>query len=1181
MKRVFDPFVISFFGIIFMVLTFSTHVHAQPWLREVKPPEKGILDTGDYLELKQAFHKYWENHPIERGKGYKPFSRWEWMMDARLASSTDRSAILWEEYLHKMGTKNGNMDGTWMQIPLVTPPTDLDGYIVGSGRIDCIEFHPKDPETFYVGSPTGGLWKTTNGGLTWVTLTDQLPSMGIADIAIHPEHPDTIYIATGDRDAGEVYSVGILKSTDGGQTWNTTALNYSQSQKNIFNRLLIRPDQPDTLIAASNFGIYLLSNGGDDFTFIRSGHFKDLEFKPGSPRVIYAASYSFGFSSVLKSIDGGKSFQFSFGDIETDDIRRIELAVTPANPERVYALCANTENSGFQGIYTSMDAGDTWAPFAPTTRNLLGTLPDGSDEGGQGWYDLSLAVSPSNETEVYVGGINIWKTTGSVWGLVSFGYPEFGISNAPYVHVDQHILEYHPLNETLYSGNDGGIYYTDDDGDSWTDISAGLEILQIYRIGLSATRPDLFLMGSQDNSTIRGRRDDFKVVLGADGMECIVDYSDTNILYASSQRGNIRRSKNGGSFFESIKPLPTLTGAWVTPYILDPNDPKTIAVGYTDVYLSHNRGDSWTAIGANLSGGNQFKALAIAPGHSSYIYAATDKNIWRTENKGESWIPITTGLPISTSVITYIAVSQYDPLTIWVTLSNYTANRKVYTSHDGGNSWTNYSDGLPNVPVNTIVVEYNSNLGLYVGTDLGVYYRNKDMDTWEDFSSGLPNVIVNELEIFYPDKKLRAGTYGRGLWETDLYEPETPPLYAEFSRSRTEGCIEGTFKFINHSSDSDSLKWILEGAATITFPSSKDTALVTYDQIGDKQIGLIAFRDGNSDTLIRSDFVTVISSIDIQITSAAGAYYWRGDTTTLIATGGDNFSWSPSEGLLQTTGSRVEAAPESTTKYYVTANDGQCTDIDSLVINVYQNNLIQYALPLSIGENGPYFNYNATIETNEPHPPAGECVSQTEWCDEFGTGQDILANSIWFTFEGPPLEVASFETEGFDTQIAVYDAVNADSILAGHYTLLAANDDKSTEDFNAGIQRIDNLTPGKTYWLQVDGSAGNEQGVFSLYFYNTALGIEESPAPIGNTQFLIYPNPNDGSFNMQIQSNQIGEGVLTIYNLQGQMIQKQFIELIPGQLNETIEMPKSTMGIYLVKLVTPEWTEVKKVYIHK
>ncbi len=1164
----------------FLYLFFwSTELHSQSWLRNIENPGKGVQNREDFLELKDAFENYWSTKTDQRGQGYKPFKRWEWMMDSRLLSGKDRNTALWEAYIEKLTSKN-SQDGNWVSRPIGTPPLDIrSGYPVGNGRIDCIEFHPTNPLIFFVGSPTGGLWKTIDGGATWATLTDNLPVIGISDIAIHPQHPDTIFIATGDRDAGEVYSIGVMKSTDGGITWNTTGLSFNLTAKNIVNRLLIRPDQPDTLIAATRNGIYLLSEGGATIRQVYPGHFKDLEFRPGFPREIYAASYSYGYSSVYKSTDGGLTFQESFGTIDNQQIRRIELAVTEAAPDNVYALCANKEDSGFEGLYISRDSGVVWQAFTNTSLNLLGTNPDGSSTGGQGWYDLSLAVAPDDENKVFVGGINIWKTIGgTVWNIVSYGYPEFVGSSIPYVHVDQHILEHSPLTGELYSGNDGGLSKTVNNGASWTDLSEGLEITQIYRIGLSATQPNLYLMGTQDNSTIRYKQNEHLVVKGADGMECIIDYSDTNIMYASSQRGNLERSFSGGFSFDPIKPNSNDAGAWVTPYVMHPYNPNIILAGYSSLYRTDNQGNDWTNLTSNLTGDIKLTSIAMAPSDPKYMYISTNKNIWKTVDNGSSWTQITTGIPLASSVITSIAVSEYDPMKIWVALSNYNYSNKVFTSDDGGMNWNNYSDGLPNVPANCIIIEKDRNGALYVGTDLGVYFRNRDLDTWINFNNGLPNVIVNELEIYYPQSKIRAATYGRGLWESDLYTPVIPPLYAEFSKTRSEICDEGTITLVSHSSASDSLEWILSGSSNVVYSATRDTAFATYTQTGLKDIGLIAFRNGTSDTLIRNGYILVDSSIELYLESIS-AYFWRGDTTLLIASGGDNYQWSPSEGLQQTTNGVIKVSPDTTTRYYVTATDGLCTVTDSIDLIVHQNNLIRFATPLSLGENGPFLNNQATIASNEPHPPAGECVSQTEWCDEWGTGTDILANSVWFTLEGPPLGVASFETTGFDAQIAVYDAVNADSILNGKYTILAANDDKSTQDFNAGIQRIENLIPGKTYWVQVDGSGGNKQGSFSLFYYNTALGIDPGPEEVSGPEMLIYPNPSPGSFHLRIQSGSFSDGTLTIYNLQGKIVYSDKFPLNIGSFETEIQLPQPVPGIYLVKVVTQNWTRVEKVQI--
>ena len=218
---------------------------SQPWLKNFTPL-KSTGQTENFHQLQKAFEEYWTGKDINaKGIGYKPFKRWEWIMAARVEDEVNRNQAIWNAYLEISAAKEVQPLGDWIQVGPKSPPTDLStGQIVGAGRIDCIAFHPTDKAIFWIGSPTGGLWKTTDGGQTWNPLTDNLPSLGIADIVIHPQHPDTIYIATGDRDVGEIYSAGVLKSTDGGQTWNTTGVSFDQSDNFVVTRLLLNPEHP-------------------------------------------------------------------------------------------------------------------------------------------------------------------------------------------------------------------------------------------------------------------------------------------------------------------------------------------------------------------------------------------------------------------------------------------------------------------------------------------------------------------------------------------------------------------------------------------------------------------------------------------------------------------------------------------------------------------------------------------------------------------------------------------------------------------------------------------------------------------------------------------------------------------------------------------------------------------------
>jgi len=1172
---------------IFSILILIRVIHAgfsQPWLKDYTPI-KSTSQNKKFYQLQKAFNTYWSGKDVNaKGIGYKPFKRWEWIMSARVQDGINRNRTLWEAYQKISGIKGPQIQGNWSQLGPKIPLTDLtSGHVVGTGRIDCIAFHPTDTSVFWIGSPTGGLWKTIDGGQTWNPLTDNLPSIGIADIAIHPRHPDTIYIATGDRDAGEIYSAGVLKSTDGGATWSLTDLNFVQSDNFVVTRLLLNPAHPDTLVAATNKGIYFITKGGGQSTLALGGNYKDLEFKPGNPDIVYAASYSYGYSTVYKSVNAGKSFTESFSGVQNNNIRRIALAVSPSRPDWIYALCTDKDNSAFQGLYRSIDSGTSWETFTPTTKNLLGTNPAGDDTKGQGWYDLALVISPTDPAEVYVGGINIWKTlnSGASWNLVTYGYREWNVSTAPYIHVDQHALEINPLSGDLYSGNDGGIYRSRDRGTSWLDLSNGLEILQIYRIGASATRPDLILMGSQDNSSIKLIDSVFKVVVSGDGMECIVDYSDTNKLYVSSQRGSIKYSSDGGKNFTSIVPDDSDEGAWVTPYIMNPKNPDILYAGYSNLYMTRNRGQEWQKIASGVTGGKQYNALAIAPSDPKVIYTATKNLVWRTDDEGSTWTSIKTGLP--NGVITYIAVSQYNPKEVWVTMSNYFDGEKVYTSQDGGATWNNYSAGLPNIPVNCIVYENNTNKLLYAGTDLGVFYRNKTMSQWESFSQGIPNVIVNELEIFYPDRKIRAGTYGRGLWESNLFQPDSLPLYADFTTDRYQGCLDGTFRLVNKSIlNTDSIHWILSTDASPVFSAENDTVWVTYSQEGYKKIELIAYRNSLTDTISRPEFIKINSSMDITLYSGAGKYFWRGDTTLLEAFGAENYRWSPALGLSDTVSSVVYASPDTDVVYYVSATDGVCTDLDSLSITVFQNDKIRFATPLNYEKNGPFINFGASVEKGEPHPPLGNCNTQTDWCDEFGDGNGVLGNTVWFTFKGPPLGIVSIDSKGFDNQIAIYSAYNTDSILAGNFTILAANDDyyDLADNYAAAITEIDNLVEDKTYWVQVDGSGGNLEGTFYLTLFASPLSVPSLYQQPVQEYFTLFPNPNKGTFSIKIQNRYLsGKSFIEVFNLQGQMILN-----IPiasgnpaGDILTSIHM--TVKGIFLVKVNTPRWTQVKKVLI--
>jgi photosystem II stability/assembly factor-like uncharacterized protein len=416
---------------------------------------------------------------------------------------------------------------------------------------------------------------------------------------------------------------------------------------------------------------------------------------------------------------------------------------------------------GFDALLRSTDNGETWEERSKTP-NILGYTTNGQDNGGQSWRNLCIAVSPADPNELYVGGINVWQSLdgGVSWSIKGFWAPNS--ESVPYIHADQLDLEYNN-NGVLHSGNDGGIYRITDDS-TWQDIHTNLGILQIYRIGTSATDHKLVLTGSQDNGTNIYDNDEWGKSFGADGTECLVDFKNPNIVYYSYQGGKFVRSKDRGKNKVTITPPNSGSGSWITPFIMNPHNPQSLFVGYRDIYKSTDRGDNWIKISPWAASGRTLETLTIAPSDTHTIYATAKNRIARTTNSGESWTRWYTSLPNITSLI----VHPTNPLRLWVTCSSFALYQQCFTSDDGGKTWTQFSQGLLRVPAHTIVYQNNSPERLFIGTEIGVFYRDSTNAEWQQFGEGLPSVIVNELEIHYKTGHLRAGTFGRGLWEAPL-----------------------------------------------------------------------------------------------------------------------------------------------------------------------------------------------------------------------------------------------------------------------------------------------------------------------------------------------------------------------------------------------------------------------------
>lgn len=888
------------------------YIMAQPWL------SSSTVHSDNFFDIREGFNAYWKGREVTKGSGYKPFRRWEWYWETRINKdgSFPSSSVTWDnwhEYLNthpEISAQYASKTQAGPNWAFKGPSTTPGGYN-GLGRINCMAFHPTNPNTFWVGSPAGGLWKTTNGGTSWSTTTDLLPVLGVSDIAIDPVNPNIMYIATGDGDMGNLHgltngavgdtkSIGVLKSTDGGNTWSTTGLNWNVTSAKLIRRLIINPNNPQILMAAASDGIWRTINGGANWTNVQSGYFMDLEFKPTDPNYVYASTYdSQGAAEIYRSIDGGVNWTLT---MQGSNVIRIDLAVSPNAPSIVDVVCVDTQ-SGLEGLYLSTNSGASYTLYfgANCTNNLLNWSYNASGCGGQGHYDLAYALNPNDANDIWLGGINVWNSTngGTTFSPKTMwtADPSHNPSNIPEVHADVHFIAFHPLqSNTMFVCNDGGIYKTTNAGTSWTDLSNGLQISQIYRIGVAQTAPENVIIGLQDNGTRETYNNTWYERTGGDGMDCAIDYTDDMIQYASYVNGKIYATSDWWSTQSVISDNisnPAPEGAWVTPFSIDPTTPTVIYAGYDVIYKSTNRGLNWSQISPVLSSDIKLRSMMIAPSNSNYIYAASFDTLFLTTNGGANWFYSNT--LIGTSPITHIAVDPLNPQNVYCTIGRYVAGNKVFKSTDAGVTWTNISGTLPNLPVNCILYERGSNERLYIGTDAGVFYKEASMNDWVYYNTGLPNVVVTELEILYQDNKLWAATFGRGLWNSDL--AGTPPPNAAFTANVTQICPGDCVNFIDNSSQTPtSWSWSFPGANTSS-SNQQNPSNICYPSFGTYTVSLTATNGSGSGSTTQNGFIVVGSGPGVpQIQANPAPGFCPGNSAVLTVPNpcsGCSFSWSP------------------------------------------------------------------------------------------------------------------------------------------------------------------------------------------------------------------------------------------------------------------------------------------------
>jgi hypothetical protein len=716
------------------------------------------------------------------GSGWTPFSRMEWFYGQRAFPSgnipPEARMNAWLQKQSRRGHRT--LDENWTALG----PTAL------AGRALSIAWHPTNTNILYVGSASGGLWKSTNAGSSWIPVTDNLPTLAVGAVALDPQNANTVYIGTGEGalNVDAVYGAGIFKSTDGGTSWNTTGMSWQLFLGRAINKIVVHPTNSQILWAATNAanggGVYKSTDGGASWTLHLSGDAKDLTIRSDSTNILYAAlGYPFGDAGngIYRSTDGGLTWNPVMNGMPSVSlIGRLQVSISPSNPQVMYAGISRTLSGGSNllGIYKTTNAGANWTLQA-NTPNMY---------GGQGWYDLACKVHPTNPAIVYSGGIECYKSTdsGVSWTQKSFSTNTPGSSQ--YAHAGHHDLAFKPGDpNTIITVTDGGLFKSTNGGDTWSSLNNGLVTCQFYTAGNSLQSSDLIYGGAQDNGSQRYSGSTWSSLLGGDGGACNVDFGNANTIYAEMARGAHYKSTNGGTSFATIQSGITGSGAWVTPVVMAPDDASVLYTGTNQVYRTSNGGTNWSVISPAF-GNDYISSIAVAPSNPSILCATwgSDGVVARTVNGGTNWSNISTGLPAG--FITRIAIDPADPNTMYVTYSGYGISH-VWKTTNGGASWSSFSTGLLDVPCNAIVIDPLNSSNLYLGTDLGVYASTNGGTSWTDYSSGLPNVVVDDLSLNPATGLLRAATHGRGMWQTATVTPPLSVLYPIGGESWLSGTV--------------------------------------------------------------------------------------------------------------------------------------------------------------------------------------------------------------------------------------------------------------------------------------------------------------------------------------------------------------------------------------------------------
>ena len=713
-------------------------------------------------------------------KAYKQFERWAYILKDRInfdGSFPSENQMMSKDAFINLLLNNEQQRSTQSAWINVGPSSNvnMNGYTAypGMGRINVVAVDPNNQNTMYAGAATGGVWKTSNGGSTWTPITDQFAGLGVTDILIDPTNTNTIYVATGDEDGANIAGIGVFKSTNGGNSWTPTGLTFSLSQNEFVRDLAFAPGNSQKIFALTNSNIKVSTNAGTSWSDVNvnyspystyTAYFQTIVFDPDDATKVVVSDT---WGALFVSTDGGASFALH-GHFTPAGAQQItKLVTTPNDTNNFYAL---DENGHFMKFRFNMNN---------TSSDKISDITI-NGYNSQSGYNMALAVSPNNKNNIIVGGVKGYISTDNG---ANFSVKLNPYNNPPgvgfYVHPDHHFMAFLNDGVTVIDAHDGGIHKGNFSNNNWTDLSNGLVITQSYNIAVTqSVNGDDFIMANQDNDgfskVLKNSTRQWVAAAAGDGTAAGIDYSSPNIRYLGSTNGCLDKvtdgyATNAFSATEILSNLPS--AAFVSPMEIHPVVPATIYAARGDLLLSNDGGNNWTGLTCGTYPVDFINITPYNMTNSTQIYVIANGVGKRSIDNGMTWQNL--NLP-GFLINSLVAVPNTD--TVFASAPGYGVN-KVLKSLDGGNTWTDISAGLPNIAMKRLLLKTDANNEtLFIGTEVGVYWRKNTMNAWQKLGTGLPNVMVTDLRINYADQELYVGTFGRGMWKISVYDASNIPF---------------------------------------------------------------------------------------------------------------------------------------------------------------------------------------------------------------------------------------------------------------------------------------------------------------------------------------------------------------------------------------------------------------------